>query len=108
MQAMVNQTPMNDQVQFITITTDPANDTPDVLREYGLAHGLDPVNWAFLTTAPDQPEDATRRLAEAYGHRFDKTEGGRSEERRVGKECVSTCRPRWSPDHQKKNNKKGY
>src|SRR3546814_13856168 len=26
----------------------------------------------------------------------------RSEERRVGKECVSTCRSRWSPDHQKK------
>src|SRR3546814_14900574 len=24
---------------------------------------------------------------------------GRSEERRVGKECVSTCRYRWSPDH---------
>src|SRR3546814_14054346 len=24
---------------------------------------------------------------------------GRSEERRVGKECVSTCRSRWSPDH---------
>src|SRR3546814_10551640 len=23
----------------------------------------------------------------------------RSEERRVGKECVSTCRARWSPDH---------
>src|SRR3546814_15492375 len=23
----------------------------------------------------------------------------RSEERRVGKACVSTCRPRWSPDH---------
>src|SRR3546814_15800220 len=27
----------------------------------------------------------------------------RSEERRVGKECVSTCRSRWSPDHYKKN-----
>src|SRR3546814_16176750 len=25
------------------------------------------------------------------------TESGRSEERRVGKECVSTCRYRWSP-----------
>src|SRR3546814_17799996 len=25
--------------------------------------------------------------------------GGRSEERRVGKECVSTCRFRWSPNH---------
>src|SRR3546814_17472074 len=23
----------------------------------------------------------------------------RSEERRVGQECVSTCRSRWSPDH---------
>src|SRR3546814_16661635 len=27
----------------------------------------------------------------------------RSEERRVGKECVSTCRSRWSPYHYKKN-----
>src|SRR3546814_21118435 len=27
----------------------------------------------------------------------------RSEERRVGKECVSTCRSRWSPYHSKKN-----
>src|SRR3546814_13276954 len=26
----------------------------------------------------------------------------RSEERRVGKECVSTCRSRWLPDHEKK------
>src|SRR3546814_11674235 len=26
----------------------------------------------------------------------------RSEERRVGKECVSTCRSRWSPCHSKK------
>src|SRR3546814_11438411 len=25
---------------------------------------------------------------------------GRSEERRVGKECVSTCRSRWSPYHK--------
>src|SRR3546814_19025717 len=28
---------------------------------------------------------------------------GRSEERRVGKECVSTCRSRWSPYHSKQN-----
>src|SRR3546814_13152326 len=32
--------------------------------------------------------------------------GERSEERRVGKECVSTCRSRWSPHHKKKNIKK--
>src|SRR3546814_12173898 len=29
---------------------------------------------------------------------------GRSEERRVGKECVRTCRSRWSPYHKKKKN----
>src|SRR3546814_10940731 len=28
----------------------------------------------------------------------------RSEERRVGKECVSTCRSRWSPAHDKNTN----
>src|SRR3546814_18240219 len=27
----------------------------------------------------------------------------RSEERRVGNECLSTCRPRWSPNAQKHN-----
>src|SRR3546814_13817628 len=32
-------------------------------------------------------------LSEDFGHR------SRSEERRVGKECVSTCRSRWSPYH---------
>src|SRR3546814_14240582 len=32
----------------------------------------------------------------------------RSEERRVGQECVSTCRSRWSPYHLKKKNKKNY
>src|SRR3546814_19662397 len=31
----------------------------------------------------------------------------RSAERRVGKECVSTCRGRWSPYHYKKKDKKG-
>src|SRR3546814_15587832 len=34
-------------------------------------------------------EFMTRKTAEA----------DRSEERRVGKECVSTCRSRWSPTH---------
>src|SRR3546814_17025527 len=30
--------------------------------------------------------------------------GNRSEERRVGKECVRTCRSRWWADHEKKKN----
>src|SRR3546814_8210821 len=38
-------------------------------------------------------------LAFEVGRRF--VAGHRSEERRVGKECVSKCRSRWSPDHYK-------
>src|SRR3546814_10719001 len=33
------------------------------------------------------------------GRRLPDFDLGRSEERRVGKECVSTCRSRWSPYH---------
>jgi protein SCO1/2 len=75
-QSLVNQANMKDQVRFITITTDPTRDTPDVMREYGEAHGLDPANWLFLTTTGEQPEDATRRLAEAFGHKFTKEGDG--------------------------------
>src|SRR3546814_11117893 len=39
-----------------------------------------------------------RRVTGCLGHR--------SEERRVGKECVSTCRSRWSPCHKKKTKNK--
>src|SRR3546814_12361258 len=35
-------------------------------------------------------------FVDAHGHIMDL---GRSEERRVGKECVSKCRSRWSPYH---------
>src|SRR3546814_12408585 len=37
-----------------------------------------------------------KRLTEELGHHILVS---RSEERRVGKECVSTCRSRWSPYH---------
>src|SRR3546814_13507731 len=46
---------------------------------------------ANLTSALPLLEDAARSIA-VDGDR-------RSEERRVGKECVSTCRSRWSPCH---------
>lgn len=75
-QAKVNASPMKDMVQFITITTDPANDMPEIMKGYGPAHGLDPSNWIFLTRQPDQPEDVTRKLASAYGLEFTKTEDG--------------------------------
>lgn len=74
-QKMVNQTPMRQQVEFVTVTTDPENDQPDVMRAYGARHGLDPSNWTFLTAGAGQPEDATRKLAEQFGHKFVKQDG---------------------------------
>src|SRR3546814_12175846 len=52
-----------------------------------------------ITTGISAP-DRARTVATA----IDPTKGAedittRSEERRVGKECVSTCRSRWSPYH---------
>src|SRR3546814_13777324 len=62
----------------------------------------------------DEPVDPERRarggagqgfalddlgLPRAKGEAVAQPHLGRSEERRVGKECVSTCRSRWSPFH---------
>src|SRR3546814_12574551 len=47
-------------------------------------------------------------LKAILNHFFRENYVARSEERRVGKECVSTCRSRWAPYHKKKkkqNNK---
>src|SRR3546814_5896703 len=45
------------------------------------------------------PVAAEERPHHPQPRRCDQGPQGRSEERRVGKECVSTCRSRWSPYH---------
>ena len=74
-QSSINSSPMGEMVQFVSITTDPVNDTPEVMKDYAEWHGLDPSNWVFLTTRPDQAEDATRQLASEYGLEFTMSEG---------------------------------
>src|SRR3546814_14830217 len=53
---------------------------------------------------PSADDDAADRLGRA-GREDPRTgpEAERPEERRVGKECVSTCRSRWPPHHSKQN-----
>src|SRR3546814_11123655 len=58
---------------------------------------VQPIDWSeFATRAapvaalPEQKTDETCYL---------QSSSGRSEERRLGQECVSTCRSRWSPYH---------
>ncbi len=74
-QEMINQTPMRDLVRFVTITTDPKNDSPEVMRTYGRERGLDPANWTFLTSGPER-NTATRELVERFGHKFTKEGDG--------------------------------
>src|SRR3546814_11934454 len=62
----------------------------DRSADFSLRHDIPGGDWAWGATA-------------SYGHyqpNYRRNEANRrSEERRVGKECVSTCRSRWSPDH---------
>src|SRR3546814_19487865 len=64
----------------------------------------DPPRSPRWTTAPRRRTRDPRPSARTCGRAS--RPSPRSEERRVGKECVSTCRSRWSPYHEKKNNHK--
>src|SRR3546814_17936694 len=50
-----------------------------------------------VTQAPRNPSTMTLADLAAYQAK-ERPAIGRSEERRVGKECASTCRSRWSPN----------
>src|SRR3546814_11561145 len=58
---------------------------------------------AFLNSDPstriELSAHADSRGTQAYNMKLTQRRADRSEERRVGKECVSTCRSRWSPYH---------
>src|SRR3546814_14533265 len=63
----------------------------------------------LLVTKGDTNESADPWRVELSSNRGvvqDVHPGARSEERRVGKECVSTCMSRWSTYHYKKNKKR--
>ena len=62
------------------------------------------LNKSLMKTAPGEKEvidliDYLLTSCFVTGRSFAVDGGRRSEERRVGKECVSTCRSRWSPYH---------
>jgi len=38
---------------FLSISFDPAFDTPGILKSYGQAYGYDPAHWSFLTGRPE-------------------------------------------------------
>ena len=50
-------------IEFVSITLDPAYDTPGVLREYADVRGIDTSNYSFMTG----PEGAIRDLLTQFG-----------------------------------------
>src|SRR3546814_5529143 len=60
------------------------------------------VGTGAAQSGDERPRRHARRRTDHHrgggGHRVEGA-AHRSEERRVGKECVSTCRSRWSPYH---------
>src|SRR3546814_18138693 len=78
---------------------------PTLLRDVPVGHRLaqEEVFGPVLASMSFKDEDQAVELANATQFGLVAgiwtRDGGRSEERRVGKECVSTCRSRWSPDH---------
>src|SRR3546814_10531494 len=59
-------------------------------------------NMAGAELRPASGDNAYQEVGDVTGNGWPdivQPANGRSEERRVGKECVSTCRSRWSPDH---------
>jgi protein SCO1/2 len=54
---------VRDRTHFVSITLDPARDTPDALRKYAVARGAELSGWSFLT-GPVERIDAVVR---AYG-----------------------------------------
>src|SRR3546814_17280173 len=60
---------------------------------------LDSTLAASAETSSSRP-DVKARTSVTRGFPSVRVPVLRSEERRVGKECVSTCRSRWSQDHE--------
>jgi protein SCO1/2 len=56
---------------LLSVTFDPANDTPEVLKAYGAAYHYDPKHWSFLTG----PKDKIAELARLCDVKFDPDNG---------------------------------
>jgi hypothetical protein len=49
------------KIAFLSITIDPEQNTPDVLRRFARTFGADPAGWKFLTGSPAAIQDIERR-----------------------------------------------
>ncbi|HET9395967.1 MAG TPA: SCO family protein, partial [Nitrospiraceae bacterium] len=50
------------RVRFLSISLDPSQDTPEMLRKYAQAMGVDDAEWSFATGSPSDIAEITRGL----------------------------------------------
>lgn len=53
---------VRERTWFVSITLDPARDTPEALRAYASARGVDLSDWWFVTGAPERVEAVVERF----------------------------------------------
>jgi protein SCO1/2 len=56
-------------IRLVTLTLDPAHDTPSVLERYGRRYGADPVRWSLVTGRPERIDDLLARFGIVTGAR---------------------------------------
>src|SRR3546814_16195532 len=97
---------MSQIVSALVVGADRLGNIPDLLKGHNIAirHHISGREPAHQKKTPQLPSgtDLVILLTDFLGHNVMK----RSEERRVGKEGVSTCRFRWSPYNKKKKDRK--
>jgi protein SCO1/2 len=59
------------KIVFVSITLDPAHDTPAVLKDYAHAWGAKPAGWIFLTGSPAAIGEVTRRYGVFFANEPD-------------------------------------
>ena len=72
LQARARAEQLDARVRFVSITLDPATDTPEALRRYAAAYGIDLASWHFLTGAAEDVARVIRAfdLATVAGDRI--------------------------------------
>src|SRR3546814_16849572 len=93
--------PRSTRDTLLPYTTLFRSEIDEVIQEYGCHHGI--AGAEGIQHQPGPIRGFSHGICERpFPYRFAVFQddlAARSEERRVGKECVSTCRYRWSPYH---------
>lgn len=65
--ALADQADAPRNIKFLSISFDPQNDTPDLLRAYAERYAYDPAQWSLATGAWDQLEPLTGNFGLLFG-----------------------------------------